>query len=64
MKPEIDSTDVVIFTDPWHRYDLSPRPTQALKNQLWTTKYAPKTLKEICGNKSNVEKISQWLEEW
>ncbi|KAJ8591861.1 DNA replication factor C, large subunit [Rhizopogon salebrosus TDB-379] len=30
-------------------------------SQLWTTRYAPQSLKEICGNKSNVEKLQQWL---
>jgi replication factor C subunit 1 len=32
--------------------------------QLWTTRYAPKTLKEICGNKGQIEKLQQWLEDW
>jgi len=31
---------------------------------LWTTKYAPKQPKEICGNKGNVEKLIAWLEKW
>lgn len=33
-------------------------------SQLWTTKYAPQTLKEICGNKGLVEKLSNWLRNW
>jgi len=32
--------------------------------QLWTTRYAPKSVKEICGNKSQVEKLLQWLKDW
>ncbi|EMR08903.1 hypothetical protein PNEG_02685 [Pneumocystis murina B123] len=32
--------------------------------QLWTTKYAPQSLKEICGNKSLVEKLQRWLRDW
>jgi len=32
--------------------------------QLWTTRYAPQSLKEICGNKSQVEKLEQWLKDW
>jgi replication factor C subunit 1 len=32
--------------------------------QLWTVRYAPKTLKEICGNKGQIEKLQQWLEDW
>ncbi|KAK4052399.1 DNA replication factor C complex subunit Rfc1 [Microbotryomycetes sp. JL201] len=34
------------------------------KSQLWTVKYAPRQLREICGNKGNVEKLSRWLEAW
>ncbi|KAJ9118684.1 hypothetical protein QFC22_003904 [Naganishia vaughanmartiniae] len=33
-------------------------------SQLWTTKYAPTNIKEICGNKGNVEKLGAWLESW
>lgn len=32
--------------------------------QLWTTRYAPKSVKDICGNKSQVEKLLQWLKGW
>ena len=32
--------------------------------QLWTDRYAPQTLKEICGNKGQVEKLQQWLNDW
>lgn len=32
--------------------------------QLWTTRYAPKTLKEICGNKGQIEKLQLWLHDW
>ncbi|KAF7301137.1 Replication factor C subunit 1 [Mycena indigotica] len=32
--------------------------------QLWTTRYAPQSLKEICGNKGQVEKLQQWLKDW
>ncbi|OSD01923.1 DNA replication factor C, large subunit [Trametes coccinea BRFM310] len=33
-------------------------------NQLWTARYAPQTLKEICGNKGQVEKLLEWLNSW
>ena len=29
--------------------------------QLWTDRYAPQTLKEICGNKGQIEKLQSWL---
>ncbi|VDC01871.1 unnamed protein product [Peniophora sp. CBMAI 1063] len=32
--------------------------------QLWTDRYAPTSLKEICGNKGQVEKIIMWLNNW
>lgn len=34
------------------------------KAQLWTVKYAPQSLKDICGNKTQVEKLKTWLEAW
>jgi replication factor C subunit 1 len=41
----------------------APAPAQAL-SQLWTTKYAPTQLNQICGNKANVERIQSWLHNW
>ncbi|KAG9048251.1 hypothetical protein FS837_000387 [Tulasnella sp. UAMH 9824] len=34
------------------------------RSQLWTQKYAPQSLKEICGNKGLVEKLNNWLAAW
>ena len=31
---------------------------------LWTDKYAPKQLKDVVGNKANVEKLQAWLRDW
>ncbi|KAM7208491.1 Replication factor RFC1 C terminal domain containing protein [Naviculisporaceae sp. PSN 640] len=43
----------------------APRPpTPQPLSQLWTTKYAPTSLNQICGNKANVEKIQSWLKNW
>lgn len=40
-------------------------PVQAQPlSQLWTSKYAPTALNQICGNKGNVEKIQNWLKAW
>lgn len=30
-------------------------------NQLWTVRYAPQSLNQICGNKTQVEKLGRWL---
>lgn len=35
-----------------------------LTSQLWTTKYAPSMMSQICGNKGQVEKIQNWLKGW
>ncbi|KAJ5054195.1 uncharacterized protein L3040_000477 [Drepanopeziza brunnea f. sp. 'multigermtubi'] len=32
--------------------------------QLWTSKYAPTAINQICGNKAQVEKIQAWLKGW
>ncbi|QRW02006.1 replication factor C subunit 1 [Ceratobasidium sp. AG-Ba] len=39
----------------------APVPPSA---QLWTTKYAPQNMKEICGNKAVIDKLQLWLHEW
>ncbi|KAG1740228.1 replication factor RFC1 C terminal domain-containing protein [Suillus paluster] len=44
--------------------DKSGSSKTDVSSQLWTTRYAPQSLKEICGNKGNVEKIQQWLHDW
>jgi len=31
-------------------------------SRLWTTKYAPSTLNQICGNKATVERLQRWLQ--
>ncbi|KHJ31490.1 putative subunit of heteropentameric replication factor [Erysiphe necator] len=33
-------------------------------SQLWTTRYAPTSMNQICGNKAAVEKIQSWLKGW
>ncbi|KAG6826349.1 hypothetical protein H0H92_000232 [Tricholoma furcatifolium] len=49
--------------------EMAKRETSGAKgvdpsSQLWTTRYAPQSLKEICGNKSQVEKLQEWLNDW
>lgn len=34
------------------------------EGQLWTTKYAPTKMSDICGNKGQVEKLQKWLQNW
>ena len=33
-------------------------------SRLWTVKYAPSAMNQICGNKTQVEKLQRWLREW
>ncbi|ODV86724.1 hypothetical protein CANARDRAFT_185793, partial [[Candida] arabinofermentans NRRL YB-2248] len=33
-------------------------------DKLWTVRYAPTDMKQICGNKSNVEMLHNWLRDW
>ena len=42
----------------------SGKPIPNSSTQLWTTRYAPQSLKEICGNKGQVEKLREWLHDW
>lgn len=31
---------------------------------LWTVKYAPRQLKDLVGNKTNIERLREWLKAW
>lgn len=44
----------------------SPRASEMIRDQdkLWTVKYAPTNLQQICGNKSSVNKLKNWLSNW
>jgi replication factor C subunit 1 len=33
-----------------------------IDSRLWTTKYAPTSLNQICGNKATVERLQRWLQ--
>lgn len=43
---------------------LEQQEQAAPADALWTVKYAPRTLKDVCGNTGNVEKIKAWLENY
>ncbi|CDO93594.1 unnamed protein product [Kluyveromyces dobzhanskii CBS 2104] len=44
--------------------NLSSRSTVIDENKLWTTKYAPTDLKQLCGNKGAIQKLNSWLQTW
>jgi replication factor C subunit 1 len=48
----------------WVSSSSSSKPAIDPSSQLWTTRYAPQNIKEICGNKGQVEKLQQWLKDW
>ncbi|KAJ1979470.1 DNA replication factor C complex subunit Rfc1 [Dimargaris verticillata] len=41
-----------------------PASAGPVRTELWTDKYRPRSLKELCGNKSNVESIIRYLRTW
>ncbi|WVO18431.1 hypothetical protein L204_106148 [Cryptococcus depauperatus] len=43
---------------------VAVKKTGPASAQLWTTKYAPTSMKDICGNKAPVERLGQWLQDW
>ncbi|KAI8601099.1 chromosome transmission fidelity factor [Dissophora ornata] len=34
------------------------------ESELWTTKYRPMQVKDLCGNNAAVQKLTRWLETW
>ena len=42
----------------------SKNAAPAVDSRLWTTKYAPTTISQICGNKTQVEKLQRWLRDF
>lgn len=40
------------------------KPPVDRSTQLWTDRYAPTDMKQICGNKGNVEMLYNWLATW
>ncbi|KAM9913055.1 hypothetical protein OXX69_001969 [Metschnikowia pulcherrima] len=43
-----------------------PQPKRVIPSseKLWTVKYAPDNLTQICGNKTQVNKLRNWLSKW
>ncbi|KAI9594841.1 replication factor RFC1 C terminal domain-containing protein [Syncephalis fuscata] len=44
--------------------DGSSSMPKIVKTDLWTERYTPKTIRELCGNKSNIERLGEWLRQW
>lgn len=41
-----------------------PERTILESEKLWTVKYAPKDLTQLCGNKGQIQKLKNWLNDW
>lgn len=62
MKAEEEKIkEVAKSMDPPKGADVDPAE---LANMLWTSKYAPKQMKDLVGNKAAVEKLAGWLKAW
>lgn len=44
--------------------NTKPAGDGAADTRLWTVKYAPTSLAQICGNKQSVEKLQRWLRDF
>lgn len=44
----------------------APAPPREIPNseKLWTAKYAPTSITQLCGNKGQVQKLRNWLANW
>ncbi|OMH84794.1 Replication factor C subunit 1 [Zancudomyces culisetae] len=40
------------------------QPEMVADSELWVDKYKPKTLKEVCGNKTAIDRVYNWLSSW
>ncbi|XBW35897.1 hypothetical protein QEN19_001472 [Hanseniaspora menglaensis] len=49
-------------SDKQHSSEYRLKTNDSLK--LWTQKYAPKSLAEVCGNKTLVARLQTWLSNW
>ncbi|KAK5099976.1 DNA replication factor C complex subunit Rfc1 [Lithohypha guttulata] len=44
--------------------DVARPKVPRVEDRLWVDKYAPDTMQAVCGNKSLVEKLQNWLRSW
>lgn len=44
----------------------APEPRREIPNseKLWTVKYAPSDITQLCGNKGQIQKLKNWLANW
>lgn len=42
----------------------SPKAAMAIESVMWTDLYKPETIKDIIGNRGNVNMLFEWLKDW
>ena len=47
-----------------NKENKSPNNSNENKGELWTTKYQPRKISDIIGNKTNIDKLIKWLDDW
>ncbi|GEQ69914.1 hypothetical protein JCM33374_g3590 [Metschnikowia sp. JCM 33374] len=63
-KPSVKSESSKSSAVPPRSAPAIPKREIPNSEKLWTVKYAPDSLSQICGNKSSVAKLKSWLEKW
>ena len=65
-KMDIDEVPGIKTDENINYNNIIPKTNKAeeTESDLWTTKFIPKSTREIIGNQSNVSKIAEWLEDW
>eukprot|EP01017_Pseudomicrothorax_dubius_P002405 TRINITY_DN10056_c0_g1_i2.p1 TRINITY_DN10056_c0_g1~~TRINITY_DN10056_c0_g1_i2.p1 ORF type:complete len:409 (-),score=69.71 TRINITY_DN10056_c0_g1_i2:34-1260(-) len=62
---EDQASVIEILSDSKEESESQPeRPLHDDSGELWTTRFAPKSLDEIVGNSKEIEKFIEWLEAW
>lgn len=49
-----------------HTKSAGAQPSKPVSNndKLWTQKYAPSSISQLCGNKGKIQQLRAWLENW
>ena len=50
--------------DEKNKENKNPNNNNENKGELWTSKYQPRKLSDIIGNKNNIDKLIKWLDDW
>ncbi|KAI1315277.1 hypothetical protein EDD11_001009 [Mortierella claussenii] len=64
--PKTSSADIAIGPSPADAEKPKPKPVidGSQQSELWTTKYRPRDVKDLCGNNAAIQKLIRWLQGW